>query len=88
MHRLPVLEQLEEELKNVERELLVDIPKELNIAAAHGDLRENAEYQTAKERQSFLQARVEHLHNRIRTLSSTCSPRLTFSKSEGSTGSS
>lgn len=68
MHKLPALIQLEEELKKLERELRVELPKELRKAAAHGDFRENAEYHAAKERQTFLQARVAHLHARINAL--------------------
>ncbi|MBI5683170.1 MAG: transcription elongation factor GreA [Deltaproteobacteria bacterium] len=68
MHKLPIIKQLEDELKEVERELRLEIPKELRKAAAHGDLSENAEYSAAKERQSFLQARFTHLHLRINTL--------------------
>src|SRR3989337_1814409 len=70
MHKLPIIKQLEEELKKVERELRIELPKEIRKAAAHGDLRENAEYHAAKERQTFLQARVAHLHTRINALSS------------------
>lgn len=70
MHELPIVKQLKEELKKVEKELRVDVPKELQKAAAHGDLRENAEYEAAKHRQSFLQARGAHLSARINTLTS------------------
>ena len=70
MARLPIIERLEAELRSLERELKVEIPKELRKAAAHGDLRENAEYSAAKERQSFLQARIAHLRKRIESLSS------------------
>lgn len=70
MHELPIIKQLQEELQKVEKELRVDVPKELQKAAAHGDLRENAEYEAAKHRQSFLQARAVHLSARINTLSS------------------
>ncbi|MBI5328200.1 MAG: transcription elongation factor GreA [Deltaproteobacteria bacterium] len=70
MHKLPALKQLEEELKKLEKELRIDLPKELRTAAAHGDFRENAEYHAAKERQTFLQARVAHLHTRINALAS------------------
>lgn len=66
--RLPIVDVLEAELKKVSRELRVDVPYELKTAAAHGDLRENAEYEAAKQRQSFLQARVGHLTSRIETL--------------------
>ncbi|MBI5643370.1 MAG: transcription elongation factor GreA [Deltaproteobacteria bacterium] len=70
MHELPIVKQLKEELQRVEKELRIDVPKELQKAAAHGDLRENAEYEAAKQRQSFLQARVAHLSTRINTLTS------------------
>jgi transcription elongation factor GreA len=70
MFKLPALNQLEEELKKLEKELRVDLPKELRTAAAHGDFKENAEYHAAKERQTFLQARVAHLHARINALAS------------------
>ncbi len=70
MKKIPALERLEEELKKVTRELRVDVPKELKTAAAHGDLSENSEYDAAKQRQSFLQARVSQLTNRVEALSS------------------
>lgn len=70
MQELPIVKQLKEELQKVEKELRIDVPKELQKAAAHGDLRENAEYEAAKQRQSFLQARVAHLTTRINTLAS------------------
>ncbi|MCP3676563.1 MAG: transcription elongation factor GreA [Deltaproteobacteria bacterium] len=70
MYKLPVIEKLEEELRKVERELRVDVPRQLKVAAAHGDLSENSEYDAAKERQTFLQARVSQLHGRIESLSS------------------
>jgi transcription elongation factor GreA len=66
---LPIIKQLKEEFKKVEKELRVDVPKELQKAAAHGDLRENSEYEAAKHRQSFLQARAAHLSQRINMLS-------------------
>lgn len=70
MHRLPVAKQLEEKLRKLERELRIDIPIELKNAAAHGDLRENAEYAAAKERQSYLHARIAHIQSRLNSLSS------------------
>ncbi len=70
MAELPIIEELKAELKKVERELRVDCPLELRTAAAHGDLSENAEYDAAKQRQSFLQARAGHLSSRITMLSS------------------
>ncbi len=70
MKEIPVLERLREEVRRIERELRVELPKELQKAAAHGDLRENAEYQAAKERQSYLNARLVHLTQRIHALAS------------------
>ncbi len=67
---LPILTKLRDELQEVERELRVDVPRELRTAAAHGDLRENSEYEAAKHRQSFLQARAGQLSKRINSLSS------------------
>lgn len=68
MDELPIVKQLKDELQKVEKELRIDCPKELQKAAAHGDFRENAEYEAAKHRQSFLQARAAHLKSRITTL--------------------
>ncbi|MBI5562287.1 MAG: transcription elongation factor GreA [Deltaproteobacteria bacterium] len=68
MHELPIIKQLKDELQKVDKELRIDVPKELKKAAAHGDFRENSEYEAAKQRQSFLQARVAHLTARINML--------------------
>ncbi len=70
MKNFPALDRLEEELEKVMRELRVDVPKELKLAAAHGDLSENSEYDAAKQRQSFLQARASQLTSRVEALSS------------------
>lgn len=61
--------KLEDELRAVEYELKVELPKEIARAREWGDLRENAEYKSAKERQSFLQARLAQLQSRIAALS-------------------
>jgi transcription elongation factor GreA len=45
------------------------LPKEIEKARAHGDLRENSEYKAALERQQFAQARVHHLRLRLSKLS-------------------
>lgn len=68
MKELPILKKLKADYDVVERELRVEVPKELATAAAHGDLRENAEYEAAKNRQGFLQARAGQLQNRIAML--------------------
>jgi transcription elongation factor GreA len=68
--RLPLLDKLEKELMESERELKVDIPKALKIATDMGDLKENAEYKAAKERQMFLEARISILQKRVSEITS------------------
>ncbi len=63
-----IKKKLEEELKLLETELKIDIPRELQKAAALGDLRENAEYKAARDRQEYLQARVGALRKRLSDL--------------------
>ena len=62
---LDIKKRLQDEIQQLDYELKVHLPKEILKAREHGDLRENAEYKTAKERQSFLQARVAQLHRRL-----------------------
>lgn len=53
---------LEEELKRL---LTIERPsviQAIEVARAHGDLKENAEYAAAKERQSFLEGRIQHIN--------------------------
>lgn len=57
--------KLEEEIRVLEHELNHDLPKELLKARAHGDLSENAEFKYAKERQSFVDARIAQLKQRL-----------------------
>src|SRR5512135_2644014 len=61
--------RLQDEIQQLDYELRVHLPKEILRAREHGDLRENAEYKAAKERQSFVQARVAQLHRRLAALS-------------------
>ena len=61
--------KLEDEIRKLGRELKEEIPKALKTAADMGDLSENAEYQAAKERQSYLQARLAQLRERLAQLS-------------------
>jgi len=66
---IDVKKRLEDEIKTLDYELKVQLPKEILKAREHGDLRENAEYKAAKERQSFLQARIGQLRQRLAALS-------------------
>jgi len=60
-----VRNRLIEELKDLERELRIELPKEIKAALAMGDLRENAEYHAALERQGFVRARIGQLKTRL-----------------------
>lgn len=64
-----VIGRLEKELKALEKEYRQDLPKEIQKARALGDLRENAEYKSALERQQFVQARIGHLQKQLKELS-------------------
>jgi transcription elongation factor GreA len=57
------------EIEALERELHVDLPREIAKARAHGDLSENAEYHAAKERQGIVNARLGQLRARLREVS-------------------
>src|SRR5437899_4842673 len=57
--------KLEEEIDRLDHELNVELPKEIAVARAHGDLSENAEYKYAKERQGFVNARIGQLKKRM-----------------------
>lgn len=65
---LEAQKRLEEEIKVLEKELTTELPRALKIAVAMGDLRENADYQTAKERQEFVRARLGQLKQRLSDL--------------------
>lgn len=69
MQKYPVTPEGYEKLKEeLEKLLKVERPKNIKAiseARAHGDLSENAEYHAAKERQSFLEGRIQELQNKI-----------------------
>jgi transcription elongation factor GreA len=60
-----IVKRFEDEIQELERELKTQLPKEIQRARELGDLRENAEYKAAKERQTFLQARIGMLRKRV-----------------------
>lgn len=66
---LPIIQKLKKELADLQHELTHKVPKDLQEAAAHGDLSENAEYDAAKQRQEYLRARIGQMQGRIRELS-------------------
>ncbi len=65
-----ILDKLKRELGELEREFRVELPKEIKKAVAMGDLRENAEYHAALERQAFVRARIGQLRERLGSLNS------------------
>lgn len=65
-----VREKLREELNRLEDELHHKLPKEIQKAREFGDLRENAEYKAALERQSIVSARIGQLMTRLSEIES------------------
>jgi transcription elongation factor GreA len=60
-----VKKKLQDELDALEEELHFKLPKEIQKAREFGDLRENAEYKAAMERQSIVQARIMQVRQRL-----------------------
>ena len=56
---------LEEELRRLRAEERPRIVREIEVARAHGDISENAEYHAAKERQGQIEARLRQLEDRL-----------------------
>jgi len=58
-------EDLKEKLKKMKTFDRQQIIKEIRVAAAHGDLSENAEYDAAKEKQSFIEGKIKDIEGKI-----------------------
>jgi transcription elongation factor GreA len=67
--RIPItasgLRRLKEELKQLQSVERLKISREIEVARGHGDLRENAEYHAAKEKQSHIEGRINSLNDWI-----------------------
>ena len=66
---IDIKKRLQDEIATLDYELHVELPKEILKARAHGDLSENAEYHAAKERQGFVNARLNQLKKRLADIS-------------------
>ena len=64
-----LLKKFEDEIHQLDRELKTELPREIQRARELGDLRENAEYQAAKERQRLVEARISMLQRRVSEIS-------------------
>src|SRR3954464_12559201 len=64
-----IKKKLRDDIATLERELRLELPREIARARALGDLSENAEYHAAKERKSFVDARLSQVKARLRELS-------------------
>ena len=89
MDRVPItregLEKVKEELVRLERVERPENIRAIEEARAHGDISENAEYHAAKERQSFLEGRINELraavgNSEIIELEEGPSDRVVFGK--------
>ncbi len=60
-----IRKKIQDELKELENELRFKLPKEIQLAREFGDLKENAEYKAALERQKMVMARVVQLSQRL-----------------------
>ena len=60
-----ILKKFEDEIAQLDRELKTELPREIKRARELGDLRENAEYHAAKERQRFVESRISLLQKRV-----------------------
>ncbi|MBB5021604.1 transcription elongation factor GreA [Desulfurispira natronophila] len=69
MNRIPMtktgLESLKTELQQLKTQDRHQVKEEIAVARAHGDLKENAEYHAAREKQSFIEGRISELEDKI-----------------------
>ena len=72
--------RIEQEIENLTEELTKDLPARIKTAMEHGDLRENAEFKAAKERQAFVEARLNHLTSRMTELSRIDVSQMAYDK--------
>jgi transcription elongation factor GreA len=64
-----IVKKFEDEINELQRELHHELPKAIQSARELGDLKENAEYHAAKDRQSIVNARIAMLKKRVSEIS-------------------
>jgi transcription elongation factor GreA len=69
MTKIPItksgFEKLKKDLETLKNVSIPENVRDIEEARAHGDISENAEYAAAKERQSFLQGKLQELENNM-----------------------
>lgn len=75
-----VRQRLQADLEKLEEELRIHLPKEIKRALEFGDLRENAEYKSALDRQNVVKARIRELRQRLSELASIDVSRIPTDK--------
>ena len=69
MGRIPItktgFEKLKKDLEMYKTVLLPENIRDIEVARAHGDLSENAEYTAAKERQSYIHGKIQEIENNL-----------------------
>jgi transcription elongation factor GreA len=71
MEKMPItkagFEKLKKDLETIKNVSIPENVRDIEVARAHGDISENAEYSAAKERQSFLYGKMQELENQLAT---------------------
>ena len=71
MDKIPItrtgFEKLKKDLEHLKNVAVPENIKDIEEARAHGDISENAEYEAAKERQSFIQGKIQEINNNLAT---------------------
>jgi transcription elongation factor GreA len=71
MEKIPItktgFEKLKKELEHLKTVAVPENIRDIEVARAHGDLSENAEYTAAKERQSFIHGKIQEIENNLAT---------------------
>jgi transcription elongation factor GreA len=69
MEKIPItkegFEKLKKDLETLKNKSIPENIRDIEVARAHGDLSENAEYHAAKERQSFLHGKMQEIENNL-----------------------